>query len=280
LKPAAKDLATIAAARTPEDLAKVVGTPGLPTGGPFAMFLTTDDKDPNAYIVRIRQNGIGLPDRDYYLREDPALAKTREAYKQYLAQMLGFAGVKNADARAATVYAMEEKIAKVHWPAADRRDADKTYNLMTVSDLKKLAPEYPWEAEMTAGGIPLKGPKGERTVIVGENTAFPAIAKIFADTPVPVWRDFMTVRYLHAMASYLGKAVDDADFAFYGTVLQGRTQQLDRPTRGVRLLDGQMGEALGKLYVKSYFPPESKAKVRELVGNLLAAYEADIKTLD
>ena len=280
LKPAAKDLDAIAAARTPEDLARLVGTPGLPTGGPFAAFITTDDKDPNAYIVRIVQSGIGLPNRDYYLREDEALAKTREAYKKYLAQMLTFAGVKNADARAATVYAMEEKIAKAQWPAADRRDADKTYNLMTLTELKQLAPEYPWEAELAAGGVPLKGPKGERTVIVGEKSAFPAIAKIFADTPVPVWRDYMTVRYLHAMAPYLGKAVDDADFAFYGTVLQGRTQQLDRETRGVRLLDNQMGEALGKLYVKSYFPPESKAKVRDLVENLLAAYDQDIKTLD
>ena len=280
LKPAAKDLASIAAARTPEDLARLIGTPGLPVGGPFAMFITADDKNPDAYVVRFNQSGLGMPDRDYYLRQDPSLVKTREAYKQYLAQMLGFAGVKNADARAASIYAMEERIAKAHWAAADRRDADKTYNPVTIPELKKLAPEYPWEAELTAGGIPLRTAKGDRVVILGEASAFPELAKIFADTPVPVWRDFLTVRYLHALAPYLGKKIDQTDFAFYGTVIQGRTQMLDRATRGARVLDNQMGEALGKIYVQRYFPPESKEKVRQLVQNLLAAYEEDIKTLD
>jgi len=280
MKPAAKDLATIAAARTPEDLARIIGTPGLPVSGPFAMFITADDKNPDAYVVRFGQSGLGMPDRDYYLREDPSLAKTRDAYKLYLAQMLGFAGITNADARAASIYAMEERIAKAHWPAADRRDADKTYNPMTIPELKKLAPEYPWEAQLTASGIPLRTSKGDRVVILGEASAFPEIAKIFADTPVPVWRDFLTVRYLHALAPYLPKKIDDADFAFYGTVIQGRTQKLDRATRAARVLDNQMGEALGKIYVEKYFPPESKEKVRQLVQNLLAAYEEDIKTLD
>lgn len=280
LKPAAKDLAAIAAARTPEDLARLSGTPGMPVGGPFAMSITADDKNPDAYVAHFNESGLGMPDRDYYLRSDPSLAKTRDAYKQYLAQMLTLAGVTNADARAASVYAMEEKIAKAHWPAADRRDADKTYNPMTVPDLKKLAPEYPWEAQLTAGGIPLQTPHGDRVVIIGEASAFPAIAKVFADTPIPVWRDFFTVRYLHALAPFLGKKVDDTDFAFYGTVIQGRTRQLDRETRGVRLLDNRMGEALGRIYVQKYFPPESREKIRQLVQNLLAAYEEDIKTLD
>src|SRR4051812_5197137 len=280
LKPAAKDLASIAAARTPEDLARVIGSPGVPVNGPFAMFITADDKDPDAYVVHFSQSGLGMPDRDYYLRPDPSLAKTRDAYRLYLAQMLGFAGVANADARAASIYAMEERIAKAHWAAADRRDAEKTYNPMTVAELKKLAPEYPWEAQLASSGISPRSPKGDRVVIIGEASAFPPIAKIFADTPVPVWRDFLTVRYLHAMAPFLGKKVDDADFAFYGSIIQGRTQQLDRVTRGARLLDNQMGEALGKIYVQKYFPPESKEKIRQLVQNLLAAYEEDIKSLD
>jgi predicted metalloendopeptidase len=280
LKPAAKDLASIAAARTPEDVARLIGTPGLPVGGPFAMFITADDKNPDAYVVHFSQSGLGMPDRDYYLRPDASLVKTRDAYKQYLAQMLTFAGVTNADARAASVYAMEERIARVHWPAADRRDADKTYNPMTIPELKKLAPDYPWEAQLTAGGISLRTAHGDRMVIVGEASAFPEIAKIFADTPIPVWRDFLTVRYLHALAPHLGKKIDATDFAFYGTTIQGRTQQLDRATRGARLLDNQMGEALGKIYVRKYFPPESKEKVRQLVDNLLAAYDEDIKTLD
>ena len=99
-------------------------------------------------------------------------------------------------------------------------------------------------------------------------------------TPVSTWRDYLTVHYLHTFASYLPKRFDDRDFAFYGTVLAGSTQQLDRQTRGMHLLDQQMGEALGKLYVARYFPPEAKAKADQLVSNLLKAYEADIQTLD
>src|SRR5262249_2633123 len=155
----------------------------------------------------------------------------------------------DADARAEKVYALEHDIAVAHWPAADRRDEDKTYNPMTVSELAKFAPEYSWTAYFTAAGISLKSPEGERRVIVGEKSAFPAIAKVFAATPVPVWRDYLTIRYLNSFAMFLPKKVDDADFAFFGTVVQGRTVQLDRPTRGARLLDTQMGEALGKIYV-------------------------------
>jgi putative endopeptidase len=120
----------------------------------------------------------------------------------------------------------------------------------------------------------------ERYVIVAEKSAFGPLAKIFAETPVSTWRDYLIVHYLHAFSAYLPKRFDDLDFSFYGTVLGGRTQQLDRRTRGVHLLDNLMGEALGKLYVARYFPPEAKAKADALVANLLKAYQADIETLD
>jgi putative endopeptidase len=114
---------------------------------------------------------------------------------------------------------------------------------------------------------------------VREKSAFPKLAAVFAATPVPVWRDYLTVRYLHSHASYLPTQIDDADFAFYGVVIGGQKQQLPRDLRGIHMLDRQMGEALGKLYVARYFPPEAKAKIQQLVANLLKAYEADIGTL-
>ena len=117
-------------------------------------------------------------------------------------------------------------------------------------------------------------------MIVAEKSAFPKLAVIFAETPVETWRDYLTVHYLHTYAPFLPKAFDDEDFAFYGTILQGNAQQLPRATRATHLLDNTMGEALGKLYVAKYFPPEAKAKALELVHNLLKAYEADIQTLD
>src|SRR5262249_52503597 len=123
------------------------------------------------------------------------------------------------------------------------------------------------------------GPKGERYVIVAENTAFPPLAKIFAGTPVSTWRDYLIVHYLQSYAPYLPKKFDQRNFAFYGTMLSGSTQQLDRKTRGIHLIDGTLGEALGQLYVARYFPPQAKVKAELLVHNLLKAYEADIKTL-
>ena len=277
MKPAAKDLARIAALATPEDVARAMGDRNLRIGGPFGMRIDADDKSPNAYALLLSQSGLGLPDRDYYLKDDKDIAGTRDAYRTYLIAMLGFGGVSDAPARADKIISLEHDIAVAHWPAADRRDADKTYNAMTVSDLAKLAPGFPWSAWFESAGIPLQG--GARRVIVAENTAFPAIARVFASTPVPVWRDYLTVRYLHAYAAYLPRAVDDADFAFYGTALRGQAKQLDRATRGARVLDRQMGEALGKIYVAKYFPPEAKAKIQALVQNLLAAYQEDLKTL-
>ena len=279
LKPASADLARIAALKTGEDVARLMADPALSLDGPFNGGITPDDKNPSAYVFRLTQSGLGMPDRDYYLVDEKALVATRLAYRKYLATMLAYSGASDADARAQAVLALETAIAKVSWPAADRRDADKIYNPVTISELTALAPGFPWVPYLEATGLQEAGPRGERTVIVTEKSAFPPLARVFADTPVGVWRDYLTLRYLHAFAQYLPRKFDDADFAFYGTVIGGRTQQLDRATRGVHLLDEDLGEALGKLYVAKYFPPEAKAKADILVHNLMKAYADDIRTL-
>ena len=274
------DLDRIAAIKTLSDVAAEMGTPSLSLDGPFGVYLGIDDKHPDRYSVNLYQSGLGLPDRDYYLRDDKEIADTRAAYKKYLAQMLSFIGTANADARADAVFKLEESIAQAHWPAEDRRDAEKTYNPMKIADLEGMAPDFPWRAFLGAGSVPMTSPRGERMVIVAERSAFPKLAVIFKATPVAVWRDYLTTRYLHSFAAYLPKKFDDADFAFYGSVLAGKTAQLDRATRALHLLDEDMGEALGKVYAQKYFPPEAKAKADTLVHNLLQAYAEDIKTLD
>ncbi|HTV70365.1 MAG TPA: M13 family metallopeptidase, partial [Rhizobiaceae bacterium] len=253
--------------------------PDSGTDSLFADRVVADPKNSNAYVVTFVQSGLGLPERDYYLKDEKSFAATRDAYKQHLSGMLTLAGEKNADARAAAVFDLETALAKVEWAAADRRDADKTYNPMTVAELEKFAPGFPWAAYLGAQGISAKGPNGERKFIVRENTAFPEMAKVFAATPVTVWRDWLTLHYLHDMSAYLPSAFDDADFAFYGKVLGGQEQKLPRDTRGVRLLDTRLGHPLGKIYAAKYFPPESKAKVEQLVSNLLKAYDADIRVI-
>ncbi|MFZ1904520.1 MAG: M13 family metallopeptidase [Steroidobacteraceae bacterium] len=278
LDPVKPDLERIAAFKTYADVAAFMGSPASQVSGPFDINIDIDEKNPDAYVILLSQSGLGMPDRDYYLLKDKDSAATREAYHKYLTAMLAFAGVHDA-ARSAAVYALEERIARVHWPAAERREAEKVYNPLSLSALAKFAPQFPWDSYLAAAGVSRRSPRGERVVVVREKSAFPKLAALFAATPVPVWRDYLTVRYLHSHASYLPTQIDDADFAFYGVVIGGQKQQLPRDLRGIHLLDRQMGEALGKLYVARYFPPQAKAKIQQLVANLLKAYETDIGTL-
>jgi putative endopeptidase len=280
LAPARKDLDYLGGLKSLADVARAMASVKLATASIYNIGIGVDDKNPDNYSVNLSQGGLGMPDRDYYLSDDKELAATRAAYVKYLTDMMTLGGLDDAAARAQRVMALETEIAKVQWNRADRRDEDKVYNPMPASALKTLAPEFPWDAFLGETRIPMTTPQGnERYVIVAEKTAFGPLAKVFAATPVSTWRDYLIVHYLHTFAAFLPKRFDDTDFAFFGTVLNGRSQQLSRSVRGVHLLDGSMGEALGKLYVARYFPPEAKAKADQLVSNLLKAYEADIQTL-
>jgi putative endopeptidase len=279
LTPAQKDLTYISGLKTLDEVATAMGDPRMSEDGPFNIGIGVDQKNPNAYAIDLEQAGLGMPDRDYYLRDGKEMDDTRDAYKKYLASMLTLAGQSDVQKRADAVYALEAAMAKVEWSHEDRRDATKTYNPMSIPELEKFAPGFPWRTYFAAATIPLASPNGERQVVVGEKSAFPELAKIFAATPVDVWRDYLTVRYLHSFAALLPENVDNTDFAFYGTILSGNTQQLPRAKRGVHLIDAAMGEALGKLYTAKYFPPAAKARAEELVANLLKAYDADIHVL-
>jgi len=280
LAPIKPDLARIAALKSLDDVAALMGDPAFPSWGAgdsiVADRIVPDAKNSNVYVVTATQSGLGMPNRDYYLRtDDPGLAATRDAYKKYLAQALTLAGeTGDIEARAAAVYALEEDMARAHWQQADRRNADKVYNPTTVAALQGSAPGFNWIAFFKAQGI---GP--DRKVIARENTAFAPLAQVFARTPVGVWRDYLTIHYIHAMAPYLPKAIDDSDFDFYGKVIGGQAQQLPRDTRAVQLIDATLPHPFGKLYAARYFPPETKAKAEALVANIIKAYDADIRKI-
>jgi putative endopeptidase len=279
LKPAQKDLETIASAKTLSDVARIMGSVPMGTESVFDSRINVDDKNPNAYAVFLRQSGLGLPDRDYYLLDEKGIVAARTAYRAYIAQILKLGELPDADKKAEAIFNLETEIAKIHWPRAERRDADKTYNPMTVAELEKFAPQFPWAVFLKEHGIGNVEP-GTRRVVVSENTAFPGLAALFAKTPVEVWRDYLTFHYLSGRAAYLPKRFDDARFDFYGKVLGGQAQQLAREKRGVRFLSGVIGEGVGKIYVAKYFSPEAKAKARELVTNLLNVYRQRIQTAD
>ena len=235
-------------------------------GGIFGMGVGQDDKAPDHYIVGFSQSGLGLPDRDYYLKDDPKLADTRAKYQAYQAQMLTLAGEDNAAARAGAVYAFEKALAEAHWDRIESRDATKTYNKFVFADFDAKAPGFPWAAYMQAGGT-----AGQESYLVGMPSALTGEAKVYADAPVQVLQDYMILKVLRAYANYLSKPVNEANFAFYGTVLSGAPQQQVRWKRAVATVSSGLGEAVGQEYVARYFPPASKAAADQLVKNVIAA---------
>ena len=280
LAPAMDDLQRIAEIETHEDVARVMASVSMGTESIFGVGIGIDDKNPDAYAAFVTQSGLGLPDRDYYLLDEPNIVAAREAYLDYIAKMLELGGVAGAREKAAEIYALEAQIAEIHWPRADRRDADRIYNPMTVTALSEYAPGFPWPLYLEELSISTFSDAGERIVVASENTAFPPLAELFAATSVAIWRDYLTFHYLDSHAPYLSNAFDEAQFAFRGRILAGQAQQLERAKRGVQFLDRTIGEGVGQIYVARHFPPSAKAEAEALVGNLLAVYRDRIRTLD
>jgi putative endopeptidase len=242
--------------------------------GPFAVFINVDDKNPDRPTANFAQSGLGLPDRDYYLKSDPAMAKAQAAYQAYLVQLLTLTGEPNAEARAKAVYDFEAKLAQVHWSRIESRDSTKTYNIWTRADFAKNAPGFDWAAFFTASGLTT-----DDHYVVAQPTAFAGSAKLIADTPQAVLNDYLMLRQIDDAAPYLSRRFVDAHFAFHGTTLSGTPQIQERWKRGVDLLKNGMGEAVGQIYVERYFPPETKAAADQLVKNIIAAMDRRLATL-
>jgi putative endopeptidase len=244
-------------------------------GNPIATSVGQDDKDPEHYIANIGQGGLGLPDRDMYDAKNKQFQAMRDGYKKYMSSMLALAGVKDADKRAAAVYALEEKLAKTHWTRVENRDPVKTYNKMTVAQLQKLAPTFDWKTWLDATGL------GKETAFnVNQPTAIAAAAKLIKSEPLAVWKDYLTIRLLSSEAPYLSKQFVDTWFEMYGKTLSGTPQIKDRWKRGVDEVTSAMGEAVGKIYVSKYFTPETKKHADELVHNLLVAMGQRLDSLE
>ncbi len=276
LAPIQGDLDKINAAKTHEDIALLMTAPDMQAGSVFGGFVNVDSKQPDAYAFYVTHTGLGLPDRDYYLKDDQRFKDIRAAYVKHMAKMFELAGIDGAADKAAAVMAMETRLAKDHWTRIDRRNRDLTYNKMTLDELESFAPDFPWKAVVKNMGM-----EGKITsMIVREKSAFPKIAKDFADTSIDDLKAYLTFKTLSNYAPQLPKAFDDENFAFYGKTLRGQPKQRDRWKRGVSLVNGSLGEAVGQVYVKKYFPPESKTKMVALVENLRTALGEHIDSLE
>jgi putative endopeptidase len=273
-KPIAPELAELRAVRTKDDFTALMGRANH-TG--FATFLPLyvimDFKAPSRHALYATTAGLGLPDRDYYLR--PGFAEQKAKYEAYVAQMLGFIGWSDPAGAAKAVVAFETRLAEATWTNVERRDRDKTYNPKSVAELQALMPGFNWKRYLAAAEL-----KGADRVVVTTDTAFPKFAAIYSETPLETLKAWQAFSMIDDAAPYLSKRFVEARFEFRGRQLSGQPEMRARWKRAAAFTNDTIGEAVGRVYVARWFPPEAKAKIDALVANMKAAMRARIERLE
>ena len=286
LKPLQPQLDAIDAIANGTDLARVLGS-GLradvdplnatnyATQQLFGLFVAQGLEDPSHNIPYLMQGGLGMPNRDYYLSADPAMVAIRDKYKAYVAALLKQAGIADADAKAASIYALEEKIAKAQASIVETEDVHKANNPWAMGDFAKKAPGLDWATYFKAAGL-----DGQPIVDAWQPGAITQLSALTASQPLQAWKDWLTFHALNRNTAVLPKAFDDLSFGFYGTTLTGTPKQRDRWKRALSAVNNSLGDAVGKLYVQKYFPASSREQVQQMVSNLLAVFPERIDKLD
>ena len=294
LAPAQPYLDKIAAMETREDLASLFGSVGY--ASPINGFVFVDDKDPETYIFQMSLGGLGMPDRDYYLKDDEKSVELRAQYLDLLTAMLAEAGYDDPAAAAADVMALETEIAIADWDRTLSRNPEITYNKVTRAELIALADGFPVETALDTMGL-----AGETEFLMAEippteeelaaagisaedatklGNGFVGGFAVANEAPLETWKAYMTAHFLIDHADVLPKSIDDAVFAFYGTALRGQPEQRERWKRAVSATQGILGEAIGKVFVERHFPAENKAAMDDLVGNLRLAMKSNLDELE
>ena len=288
--PLIDELKPARAAKTHAALAEAMGTlaahwTGTPPVGrmpryfpsPFFAGIGQHRIDPDRYVVFVGQGGLGMPNRDYFLRTDSTSLRTQAAYRAHVATLLALAGVAGTDAarRAEAVYVLERKLAEAHWPLAETRDAEKTWNPMTPAELVRTAPGFDWNAYLRGVGL-----AGRDTVVVLQPTAVTAMAKVVGATPLAVLQDWVTVRLAKDRAMVLPSAITDEEFRFSGGVLGGATASPERWMQAAELTGVALTDAVSRHYIDRHFPPATKAAMDTLVRNVMAAMDQRLARLE
>ncbi|HWN49130.1 MAG TPA: M13-type metalloendopeptidase [Xanthobacteraceae bacterium] len=273
LAPIAGDLAQIRDAKTKTDIAVLMGRSKNGFGGGlFNMTVNEDEKDPDHNALHTSQGGLGLPDRDYYLRD--SFRDKKAKYRDYVARLLDMVGWADAQQRADDVVALETRIAEASWSRAESRDRDKTYNLLTPAELDALAPNFPWSVWLAAADV-----SETRSIIVRQRGAFPKLAKIFADALLETLQAWKAFHVVDQTAPFLSARFVTARFEFRGKELIGQPEERQRWRRATQLVGSSLGEAVGKEYVARYFPPDSKARMEEIIAELKRSLRHRIESL-
>ena len=268
-------LDSIAAIQTREQLATWLGAQTGVVDLPVPLGIEADYQDPTINRLQTWQGGLGLPDRDYYLKkDDERLGKARGAYVDYLQTLAKTAGIADPAGSAQRVLAIEERLAQVQWDKVELRDPQKTYNPMTPAELAQKAPGFDWNAFFTAASLP-----GLDKLSASQPSYRTGAAKILGEASLDDLKLYLTLRTIDANATTLPKVYRDAHFAFHGAALTGAKSQQPRWQQAVGNVNGALGEAVGEVYVKRHFPAADKARMVQLVNNLLASYKESIDKL-
>lgn len=242
---------------------------------PFALAQYVDFKDPNSYMMYTWQGGLGLPDREFYFLDDDESVEIRSAYTDHIATMFGLAGLGDGAAAANSIMALETRMASEHMRKEETRDMVALYNKIPSAKLAELMPNFAWDAYLTEAKIAdIDG------VVITQVEHMKALDGVIQETALADWKIFLKWKALNSHASLLNAELDLQNFEFYSKTLQGIEKQPPRWRRAVNVVNGNLGEVVGRVYVTQHFPPEAKAKMQALVDNLVIAYEESINELD
>ena len=274
-KPIEEDLGKVEKLASIAEATKLLGEfERTGTSGLFGMYVDNDPNDPTRYLIHLYQGGLGLPDEAYYREEKHA--EILKSYGEHIEKMFSLIGKANAKELAKTVVEFETKLAKAHWNIVDARDAEKTNNLTTFENLSKLTPSFDWKLWFVGASI---DPKVLEHSIVMMPSFFEGLATVYNQENLEAIKTWLSWNVLSSKAAYLSDELVAERFAFYGTKLTGAPVNRARWKRAVSLVEGSLGEAVGKIYVEKYFPPEAKARMDQLVEYLIKAYRESIQSL-
>ncbi len=286
LTPLKPELQQIAAIGTRQDLARVMGgrlradvdplnATDLHTEHLFGLFVTQGLEDPSHHMAYLLQGGLGMPNRDYYLSSDKNMVAARGKYLAYVTAMLRLAGQPQPEQKARAIVALEARIAQAQASVVDSEDVHKANNPWPTDSFARRAPGLDWATYFKAAGL-----DGQKTIDAWQPDAVRGLSALVSSEPLDTWKAWLTFHTLNENADLLPQAYDDLRFGFYGRALRGTPQQLARWKRALGAVNGDLGDAVGKLYVQRYFPPSSKAQVQQMVKNILAAFDQRVDTLD
>ncbi len=276
VQPLEKELERIDSLSSRQELAKgFADMAKLGVYGPLALFVNVDSGDSTRYAVYLTQAGLGLPNRDYYLKEGGKFDKIRAEYPKYIARLFELAGFDQGSERATRIYELEHQIAEAQWPPEDNRDVTKTNNRIAISQLTSVSDRIDWSDFLNEAGV-----SGEDAIFVRQPSYIQKLGSILDQVDLDTWKDYLRFHVLDEASPWLSQDFVTANFDFNGRLINGLQEQRPRWQRSVRIVNGALGEAVGKVYVQRYFPPEAKARMVELVENLLKAYKVSIQNLD